>query len=352
MYALPGFATCSVFSKLISADSRFVFFRRIKIKQKTLAICAQLGFCMLVGSVHAQTYPSKPIKVIVPFAPGGGVDITVRPVMEHMSRAVRQAVVIDNRAGGGGTIGANLVAKSAPDGYTLLIGSSTILSVNPVIMDVPYDPKKDFAAITMIGTQPKVAISNPSSPYKTLREFVAAARARPNQIFYSSSGNGGPGHLGTELFKFRTGIEMVHVPYKGTPPSILAVVTGEAQFSLGSIAPVIGMVKSGKLRALAVSSTTRSKALPDVPTFSEEGFKDMNLNAWTGLFAPAKTPPSIIAFLQKQVHGSLQDPGVVERLAADDVEPVGNAPREFAAFVQNDQQETRELLEKLKIKVD
>lgn len=322
------------------------------MKQKTLVVCVQFGFCMLFGMANAQTYPSKPIRVVIPFAPGGGVDITVRPVMEHMSRTVRQAVVIDNRAGGGGTIGANLVAKAAPDGYTLLIGSSTIFSVNPVIMEVPYDPRKDFAAITMIGTQPKVAISNPSSPYKTLRDFVAAARANPNKIFYSSSGNGGPGHLGAELFKFRAGIEMVHVPYKGTPPSILAVMTGEAQFSLGSIAPVIGMVKSGKLRALAVSSSTRSKALPDVPTFAEEGFKDMNLNAWTGLFAPAKTPPSIIAFLHKHVHGALQDPGVVEKLAADDVEPVGNDTREFTAFVQHDQQETKELLEKLKIKVD
>jgi len=308
--------------------------------------------CFLPAAVWAQAYPDRPIRIIVPFAPGGGVDIVVRTVTQHLAGAMKQVFVVDNRAGGGGTIGTEIGARANPDGYTLLVGSSTTFSVNPVLMRVQYDPGRDFVPITMLGNQPRIAIVSPSVAAKSIRELVALAKQKPGALHYSSSGNGGPAHLGGELFKQATGTNLVHVPYKGQSPAILAVMTGEAQFSLPSFASVLSHVKSGKVRGLAVSTKERMPLVPDIPTFAEQGFPDLDLNSWMGIFAPAGLPPKITTFLHARIAEAMRTTALRERFQAMGVEPGGATPGEFAKFVQSDRRILAALVKSLKLRVE
>jgi tripartite-type tricarboxylate transporter receptor subunit TctC len=295
-----------------------------------------LAFAGGISSVHAEEYPSKPIRLILPFAAGGGADTVARIVAPSLADKLGQSVVVDNRPGAGATIGTELGARAIPDGYTLLIASSTPLSVNPVLMKVRYDPEKDFEPITLLGTQPHIVVLHPSVPAKTLNEFVVLARGKPGAFHYSSSGNGGPTHLGCELFKIAAGIDLVHVPYKGQAAGVLSLISGEVQFSIPSAASVMPHVRSGRLRPLAATSAKRMRIAPELITVSEAGYPGFEVSSWTGLFARAKTPRSIIIKLQETVAQVVRQPDVLSRFAADNVEPGGNSSEVFTAYVKND----------------
>jgi len=282
---------------------------------------------------QASEYPTRPIRLILPFAAGGGVDAVARIVAPHLSELIGQPVIVDNRAGGGATVGAELAARSAPDGYTLIVASSTPLSVNPVLMQVRYDPLKDFAPITMLGEQPHVLVVNAALPAKSVREFVALAKAKP--LDYSSSGNGGPTHLGGELFRIATATQLRHIPYKGQSAGIIAVLSGEVQFSMPSAASVVQQIRSGKLRALAVTSAKRLDITPELPTMIEEGYP-IEVVSWMGLFAPAGTPSPVIIRLHRHVATMMRQPDVTKKFAAIGVTPGGNTTQAFAEFVKVD----------------
>ena len=304
------------------------------------------------GPVRAEEYPGKPIRLILPFAAGGGADTVARIVALSLAAKVGQSVVVDNRPGGGATIGTELGARAIPDGYTLLIASSTSLSVNPVLMKVRYDPEKDFAPITLLGTQPHIVVLHPSVPAKSLGEFVLLAKSKPDSFHYSSSGNGGPTHLACELFKIAAGSNLIHVPYKGQAAGVLSLISGEVQFSIPSAATAMPHVISGRLRALAVTSSKRLRIAPELTTVAEAGYPGYEVSSWTGLFAPAKTPHSIIIKLQQAVAEVMQQPDVLTRLAADGVDAGGNASEEFTNYVKNDIAKWARVVKAAGIRVD
>lgn len=291
---------------------------------------------VLAGGARADAYPGKPVRLIVPFAPGGGVDFITRTVALQLAEVIGKPFIVDNRPGGGATIGTEMGARAAPDGYTLLIGTSTSLSVNPVLIKVPYDPARDFTAVAPLGSQPHVFVLNPAVPAKSLREFIALAKAKPGFFHYSSSGNGGPAHLAGELFKQVTGTELVHVPYRGQAAAIISVASGEAQFSVPSIASVLPQIRAGKLRAIAVTSQKRVAVAEDIPTLAEEGYAGIESSSWTGLFGPAGMPEAIVQSLRHQLTLVLKNTGVVAKFAAAGVTPGGDGSTDFAAFVQKD----------------
>jgi tripartite-type tricarboxylate transporter receptor subunit TctC len=275
-------------------------------------------------------YPTKPVRMIVPTSPGGGTDMVARLVAQRLADRWGQSVVIENRAGAGGVIGTEAVAKGTPDGYTLLMHGAGHV-VTPSLKKLPYDPIRDFSTITMVTTQPYMLVVHPSVPVQTAGELVALLKAKPGQINYASSGNGGPVHLATELFRVMTGTDMVHVPYKGVAPAQTEVLGGQVQLMFTGILPGLPHVKAGKLRALAVTSPARSAAAPDLPTVAETvapGYEVMN---WFGLFAPPKTPPAIINKVYTEVAAILQTREIRERMRSEGLQGVGNTPADFEA---------------------
>lgn len=291
---------------------------------------------MPLEAASPNDYPNRPIRIILPFAPGGGADIVARVIAQKLGERVGQTAVVDNRPGGGATIGTEMGARANPDGYTLLIASKTSLAVNPAIMKVSYDPVKDFTPIILLGSQPHMLTVNPALPVKSVQEFVALAKAKPGSLNYSSSGTGGPTHLGCELLRMATGISVVHVPYKGQSAGILGLIGGEVQFSMPSVASVVPQVKAGKLRALSVTSAKRLSVAPDLPTMIESGYAGFDVNSWTALFGPAKLPAAITARVHREVTELLKQPEVVARLASDGVDPGGGTPEELATYVRQE----------------
>lgn len=308
----------------------------MSLRARLLLSVIAIALAIDASLARADEYPSKPIRLILPFAPGGGADTVARIVAQSLADMVGQPVVVDNRAGGGATIGTELGARAIADGYTLLIASSTSLSVNPVLMKVRYDPRKDFSPITLLGTQPHIVVLHPSVPAKSLGEFVALAKSKPGGFHYSSSGNGGPTHLGCEMFKLAAGINLIHVPYKGQAAGVVSVISGEVQFSIPSAASVMPHVRSARLRALAATSSKRLSIAPDLPTVAEAGYPGFEVSSWTGLFAPVNTPRKIIAKLQQAVEKVMRQPDVLSRFAGDGVDAGGTASDEFTAYVRND----------------
>ena len=290
----------------------------------------------LASGAQAAGYPDKPVRLIVPFAPGGGVDFIARTISLQLSEALGKPVIVDNRAGGGATIGTEIGARAAPDGYTLLVGTSTSLSVNPVLMKVQYDSTREFTAIALLGSQPHVFVINPAVPAKSLREFITLAKAKPGFFRYSSSGNGGPAHLAGELFKQATNTELVHLPYRGQSASIISVASGEAQFSVPSIASVLPQIRAAKLRGIAVTSQKRVPVAEDIPTLSEEGYAGIESSSWTGLFGPVGMPPAIVQNLIQNIALVLKSPDIVARFSVAGVTPGGENTGDFAMFVQKD----------------
>jgi len=307
------------------------------LKSLVHAGIACLAAASLGGVAHAQSYPTKPIRLIVPFAAGGTTDIVGRAVSDALGRELGQPVVVENRGGGGGVIGADALAKSPPDGYTFGIATVSTMATNPATnAKNPYDPIKDFAPITNLVNVPNVLTVNPKVPAKTLKEFVAEVKAHPGQYSYASAGKGSISHLDGELFKDITKTDMVHVPYRGSGPALNDTIAGQVNAQFDNLPSSMPFIQSGKLRALAVAAPKRVEGLPDVPTFAEAGMKDMNNMAWYGLVAPAGTPPAILARVHDAAVKALQDPNVKKRLQASGAYPDGNTSQQFAAQIKRE----------------
>ena len=286
---------------------------------------------------HAQTFPERPLRMIVPFAPGGIADIVARVVGQKMGEILGQTVVIDNRSGAGGAIAGETVAKARPDGYTILLCSSSVAVINPLLAaTTPYDPQRDFAPISLVSYAPFVLMVHPSSPLKNVRDLIAAARAKPGAITFGSAGNGSASHLVGEVFKSAAKIELTHVPYKGTAPAANALLAGELNLNFDSITAALPHLKSGRLRALGITSRKPSALAPDIPTVSDSGVPGFEGITWQGMCAPAATPRPVMQVLSKAVIGAVKSPEVTQRFAALAVEPVGNTPEEFGAFIRSE----------------
>ncbi len=300
------------------------------------AACA-LVLAAVASPVWAQDFPSKPLKLVVPYAPGGGADSVARIVAKKVSENIAQPIVIENKGGAGSIVGTDLVAKAEPDGYTLLLGQSGPISINPAVYKtLPYDPVKDFAPITMTTAYPYILVVNSESPAKSLQEFVALAKSKPGAMNYGSTGVGAANHLVAELFNSKAGLKMTHVPYRGTALAVGDLLAGTLNVVFGDPISVLPHIKSGKLRALAVTSLERSPVAPEVPTVAESGYPGFEALAWHGILAPAKTPPAVIKKLNAEIVKALADPATKELLANQAMQVVGNSPEAFAAFIQKD----------------
>ena len=296
--------------------------------------CVLAWTCGQPAAFAQQVFPSKPLRVVIPWPPGGANDIAGRTVMLRVADTIGQPVVIDNRGGAGGTIGTDHVAKSAPDGYTLLVQSVTHVANAHLYQKLPYDTLRDFAPVALLTAQTAVLVVHPSLPVKSVKEFVALARARPDQLMYSTAGNGSIPHLSMALFGSMTGTKLVHVPYKGGGPQVVGLLGGEAQASLATIASVIAHIKTGRLRALGVASARRSPTLPDVPTIAESGVPGYEVTLWTGVFSPTGTPKEIVAQFGREIEASLAQPDTREALSKLGSE-VNFSPLEpFTAFMR------------------
>ena len=294
---------------------------------------ALIALCSSVAA--AQSYPNRPIRWIVTYPPGGPTDAVARTVGAELTKAWGQQIVIDNRAGAGGVIGTDLAAKAAPDGYTLLFGTSAGLTINPALSSkLPYNALKDFAPVSLLVLNPQILVLNNGVPAASVKELVAYAKANPGKLNYASVGQGSPNHLGMELLKALAGIDMVHVPYKGTGPAITDLLAGQVQLMFNSMPSVLPLVRSGKLKGIAVGSAQRSPAAPDIPTVAEAGVPGFENVTWYGMFAPAKTPHDIVVKLNRQVVAILADPQMAQRLAAQGAEPRSSSPEELVKFMQ------------------
>jgi tripartite-type tricarboxylate transporter receptor subunit TctC len=287
-------------------------------------------------AANAQSFPSKPIKMVVPFPAGGTVDFFARVVSTKLSESLGQPVLVENRAGAGGNIAVEAVAKSAPDGYTLLMGSEIVAINTSLYSRLSYDPLKDLAPITLVGTVPNILIVNPALPANSVKELIALAAKSPGKISFASTGQGTSSHLSSELFKLMANVDITHIPYKGGPPAVADLIGGQVNMMFINMPTGIGHVKSGKARILAVSSLRRVSQLPEVPTVDQAGLKGYDTQAWSGLYAPAGTPPEVIAKLNAEVVKILKMPAVREQLAAQGAEPVGDSPEEFARFMRDE----------------
>lgn len=299
-----------------------------------LAALATLG---IAGPLYAQSYPAKPVKVMVGFAPGGASDIVARILAQKLSESWGQPVVVENRAGASGTIGADMVAKSAPDGYTLLVSSQTSTAVAlSLYPKLPYDPVKDFSVITVIGLTPMILVVHPSVPTKTFKEFIPFAKANAKDLTFGSSGNGGTGHLGGELLNLSLNIKMTHIPYKGEPPALADVLGGRLSFMFPSLPAALPLLKAGKLRGLGVGSLKRSPHAPEYPTIAESGIPGFENISWNALYAPAVLSKDVIARINADVVKALQARDAIERLGKVGVEPVGNSPGQATAYLKSE----------------
>ncbi len=304
-------------------------------------------------SAMAQQYPSKPIVLVVPFAPGGTSELISRLVAQKLTERLGQQVVVENRPGAAGNIAMEQVARAAPDGYTLILGHIGTLAVNPAMFPkLPYDAIKDFAPVSLIAAVPNIVAVNPAVPAKTLKEFLDLARAKPGSINYGSAGNGSAGHLAMEYLKRIAKADMVHVPYKGTGPMLTDLLAGQTQATFTGSSPLIPHIKSGKLRALAVGSAVRIPSLPEVPTVAESGFAGFETSQWYGIIAPAKTPPAIIQKLSVEIAQVMKQPDVIARLSGDGTVMIGSTPNEFAAYISKEMKRWGEVVHDANIKAE
>ena len=294
---------------------------------------AGLGISALA---YPQSYPVRPVRIIVPFAPGGGSDIMARVMAPHLGELLGQQLIIDNRPGAGTVIGAELAARAAPDGYTLFLGITGTMAINPSLYaKLPYDPVRDFASVVLVGTGPNVLVVHPSLPARSIRELISLAKAHPGKLSYASAGTGGAPHLAGELFKSMAGIDMVHIPYKGAAPATMDLLAGQVQVMFAGMGPAVPFIKAGKLRALGVAGAKRSPTLPDVPAIGEQ-LKGFEASTWFAIFAPAGTPPKIIAKLHADIAKVMARKDIEQQLAGQGYEPLTSTPEELAALVARD----------------
>jgi tripartite-type tricarboxylate transporter receptor subunit TctC len=291
---------------------------------------------LLAPLAGAQSYPVKPVRVILSVPAGATPDVTARLVTPGLANVLGQPMVVDNRGGAGGLIGAEIVSKATPDGYTVFISSPGALTILPHLRKVPYDTLKDFTPISLISVGPFVLIIHPSVPAKTVKDLIALAKAQPGKLNYASAGSGVANHLAMELFKQMAGVDITHVPYKGAPQAVTDVLAGHMNMMFNSIAPIVGHIRAGRVRVLGIASAKRSPQLLEVPTISEAGVPGFEAENWFGMFAPAKTPQRIIARLNEAVVKVVRSPDIQSQFAALGADAVGNSPEEFAAFVRRD----------------
>jgi tripartite-type tricarboxylate transporter receptor subunit TctC len=299
-----------------------------------------------------SAYPAKPVRVVIPWPPGGSNDVVGRIVTQKMGESMGQQFVVDNRPGASGAIGAEPVAKAPSDGYTIMVHSTTHLGNQHLYKKLTYDVVRDFAPVGTLAAQPGALAIHPSLPVKSVKEFIALAKARPGQINYSSSGNGSAPHLSMALLTSMTGIELVHVPYKGGAPQVTALVGGESQASLATVSTVIAHVKSGRLRALGVSSAKRSAVLPDIPTIAEAGVPGYEMSPWIGIYAPANTPKAIVDRLNAEANKALRHPDVAQSLTNQVLDPMPGTVEEFAQRIRIDFEKYGKLIKAAGVKVD
>ena len=307
---------------------------------------------VVAGNAQAQTYPAKAVRVVVPYSAGGPLDDVMRVVGHRLTEMWGQSVVVDNRTGAGGSIGADFVAKAAPDGYTLLLGNAGPMTINPGLQKkLAYDVARDFAPVSQLTASPMVLVVHPSLPVKTVPDLVRLAKARPGQLVYASAGIGNLQHLAMEEVQARAGIRMNHVPYKGAPPALIDVMSGQIDLMFANIVGVLQHIKSGKVRAVAVSSVKRAAVLPDVPSI-EDTFAGFDATGWTGVFAPAATPKEIVAKLHADITSVLARPDIRERFGEQGAEVVAGTPEQLAAFVRRESALYAKIIQSSGIKVD
>jgi tripartite-type tricarboxylate transporter receptor subunit TctC len=311
-----------------------------------------LVLAMTGAAAMAQAWPSKAISLVVPFPPGGTTDVLARALGEKLSRSLGQPVIIENKPGAGATIGADYVSKSRPDGYTLLIGAVHHTIASSVYKKLPYDFQKDFAPITTIAMVPNVLVVNAATPVKNITELVALVKAQPDKASYGSNGNGTAQHLIGTQFQALTGTTLTHIPYKGSGPLATDLLGGQILMSFDTITPVLQHIKGGKLRALAVTTATRSPALPDVPTLEEAGLKGFNIGTWFGVLAPAATPKDIVTRLSSEMMAIIASPEFIKRMDEIGAQPIGNKPAEMAQQIANETAKFASLVKTGKVTVD
>ncbi|MEW6333280.1 MAG: tripartite tricarboxylate transporter substrate binding protein [Thermodesulfobacteriota bacterium] len=301
----------------------------------------------------AAEYPEKPIRLIVPFPPGGGNDILARAVGQRLSPIIGQQIVIDNRGGAGGQLGADLASKAEPDGYTLFLGSIGNLTFLPVLQSrLPYDPIRDFAPIALLATSAFILVVNPDVPAKNLKEFIALVKSKPGQLNYGSAGAGSSLHMTAELFNLEAGLNITHVPYKGTSPALIDLLANQVQMMFSTMPTMVPHVKSGKLRALGVSSTKRAAAVPDVPTVAEAGLPGFEVLNWQGILAPKKTPEAIVQKLNRALLATLKSPDMIKSLAAQGLDAAGGTPEQFGALMKSEIEKYGKVAREAKLKLD
>jgi tripartite-type tricarboxylate transporter receptor subunit TctC len=315
-----------------------------------------LAGVVFAGHAAAQApaaYPSKPIRIIVPFTPGGPADMTARPIGQGLTESWGQQVLIDHRAGAGGSIGAEVLSKSPPDGYTLMVTTPGVIAVNPSIqVKLAFDTLRDFAGVTKAVTSPNIMVVHPSLPVTSVTDLIRLARARPGQMTYASSGNGSASHLGTEMFKALAKVNIVHVPYKGAAPGVIDLIGGHVQLMIIGVPVALPHVRSGKLKALGVTTLQRTSVAPEVPALNESGLPGYEVVNWYGVIAPAKTPPPVIAKLNAEIRKILQAPDTKSRLQAQGFETAGNTPEEFDAFIRSEVGKWSKVVKQAGIKPD
>ncbi len=314
---------------------------------------AAVAMAISAGPASAQTYPAKPIRWIVPFPPGGGTDITTRPVTAKLAEALGQQIVIDNRPGSGGTIGLSIAAKLPPDGYHVSTGQLANMGIAPALYPkLPYDSTKDFAPISQVASAVLVLVSHPSFPARTVKDLIAMARAKPGAITYGSPGNGTSGHLSVEMIRVAGKIDMVHVPYKGAAPALTDLLGGQITIYFSSIPPSVALIKSGRLKALGTSGARRAAALPDVPTVAESGIPGFSVDNWYGVVGPVGMPKEAIARLNAELVKVLASPELRERFTADGSEAISSTPEQFGAFIRDEVQKWGKVVRAANVKVD
>lgn len=306
----------------------------MRLSVRLLAELAAVLCCAWAGPAAAQGYPNHPIKVLIPWPPGQATDLAARMVSEKLVPVLGQPMVADNKSGAGGTIGTEFASKQPADGYTILAGSSGPISISPNVQKVGYDPTKDLAPISLLAINPFVLVVNPSIPASNLKELIALLRANPGKYSFSSSGSGATSHLMTVLFNSMAKVEAVHVPYKGSSQSVTDVVSGQIAYTIETVPAVSSFIKSGRLRALAVTSAKRSSSMPEVPTIAEAGLPGYDMVGWIGFLAPAGTPKAITDRLSAETRKVLQETGIRQKFLGLGLEPAGNTPAEFAEFMR------------------
>ena len=318
-------------------------------------LCAAVLFAAADRATCADSaigYPTKPVRLVVPWPPGGGTDVFARVIGQKLGERLGYTVVVDNRPGASGNVGAEMVAKLPPDGYTIMLATITLATNPSMYKTLNFEPLKDFAPITLVAGVPHVLVVSPTLAANSVKDLIALAKAEPGKLNYASAGNGSPFHLAAELFKSLTGTTIVHVPYQGGGPAITAVIGGQVQLTFGNLVAVLPLVKGGKLKALGVTGATRSAAAPDLPTIAEEGVRGYDFSSWFGFFAPGKTPKAVIAKLNQEIVHILKTPEMKNRLTQDGADVIASTPQEFSAYLASETRKWEQVIKQAGIRAD